>query len=320
MGQGGIIRRMRHGASAALAGLALLCLMTACSQGGVPVRDSLEAYSWEELASMSAEISQAEGDEALAIAKRYRLADEGGRLDAGGSKSVALADGGEAHVALVGLNQDVREDGATAGMTFAFLDAVGVRSMNNNAGFDELSSADDFDAAGGWPACELRDWLNGDFVGKLPDDLRNVLADVEKPSCVVPQRETVVDDAGALLTPASSLIATSVDKLWLPSVVELTGVSDASPAAGEYPEWTSVLRSEGAQYQLFADAGVSETEPNELLARSLAGDGEGKPRRWWLRSVEEWTFASVMADGSVDRREHSVPSGTAQAVVPFFAV
>ena len=214
----------------------------------------------------------------------------------------------------------MREDGSPAGMTFAFVDAVGVRPMNNNAGFDELSSSDDFDAAGGWPACALRIWLNGDFAGMLPDDLRNVLADVEKPSCVVPQRETAVDDSNALLTPASSLIATSVDKLWLPSVAELTGVSDASTAAMEYPEWTAVLRSEGTRYQLFADAGVSETEPNELLVRSLAGDGEGKPCRWWLRSVEEWSFASVMADGSVDRREHSVPGGTAQAVVPFFAV
>ena len=333
MRDAGLVRSPSALSLACLATLATLVvslfvalLLCACAAGGgnarvtVPVREAVNDYSWDELASLSAEIAAARNDEsALATAKRYHLTTGEGKLDGSQYKEVELASGATTRVLIAGFNHDERPGGSKAGITFVFADAVALRGMNNNAGFDETSKADDFDAVGGWNACELRGWLNDEFVNELPADLRAHLANVVKTSLVVPKDRKLLDGTDTLLSSVDSLIGQGTDTLWIPALVELSGVKGNSAIAKERPEWTAPLRAEGSQYQLFADVGVSEQKPNEVLVRHFAGEGDSCG--WWMRSLEEWTFSSVDFDGMVNRRGGSdqlasLPKG----VVPCFAL
>ena len=293
----------------------------AANAGGVVEREAVNDYSWEELSAISSEIAAAPSDgAALDVAKRYHLVSADGTLDGSQRKEVELANGARTHAIVVGFNHDVRSGGGKAGITFMFADAVAMHGMNNNAGFDETSLPDDFDAVGGWNACELRGWLNGTFAQELPADLQAALADVVKSSLVVPNREQgELDDAGALLVPIDSLVGQGVDRLWIPAVVELSGVDEKSKTAEDAPYWTAPLRAEGSQYQLFADMGVSEDAQNDILVRSLVGS-EDAAQRWWLRSVEETTFAQVLENGRVDRRESSEIASAPLGIVPCFSI
>lgn len=308
----------------AMLALATLCACTsendARSAVSVPERTSVDEYSWSELSVLSDAIAAADGNEAsLDVAKRFHLVGSDGTLDGSQGKWVTLADGTVTRVVIAGFNHDDKAGGGKAGITFAFADAVALRGMNNNAGFNDVSESDDFDAVGGWNASELRGWLNGEFVHELPPDLQAVLADVVKSSLVVPERELSLDDAGALLASTDALIGQGTNKLWIPAIAELSGVKDNSPTAKSYPEWTAPLKAEGNQYRLFADADVSERYGNAVLVRTLAG-GDGAALSWWLRGVEEWTFAQVLPDGSIDRRDQVPAASTPQGIVPFFAL
>ena len=292
----------------------------ASSDKSVPVRLTVNEYSWNELSLLSERIAATNSDEsALFVAKYYHLVGDDGVLDGSQSKQVMLADGTITHAIVVGFNHDDKAGGGKAGITFAFADAVAVRGMNNNAGFSDISESDDFDAMGGWNACELRGWLNDDFMRQLPSDLQGVLVDVVKSSLVTPERELSMVDTGALTGSIESLIGQGVDKLWIPSLVELSGVEDSSATAKAHPEWTAPLKAEGSQYRLFADAEVSERHANVVLVRSLAGHDESV-LPWWLRSVEGQTFAEVLANGSIDRRDWAPAASTSLGVVPFFAL
>ena len=145
--------------------------------------------------------------------------------------------------------------------------------------------------------------------------MRNAIAPVEKTSCAVPEFELGgIDDQGATGFAKESLMATSVDKLWLPAAVELMGPSSLS--SDDRPEWNEVLQGEGGQYQLFADCGVSLKDANDVLKRSLPA---AEPSSWWLRSLQDATFASIRANGALDYGE-SASGGTAQGIVPCFAL
>lgn len=310
----------------------LLCLACACaafcglllsgcaSSPQLPVRDSLDDYTWSELSAISAEIAAAPDDgAALEAAKRYHLVGDAGLLDGSQRKVVELADGTVTSVVVAGFRHDDKAGGGKAGITFMFADAVVQRAMNNNVGFDELSESDAFDAVGGWNASEMRAWLNGDFVDSLPSDLRASMLDVAKSSIAVPELQVaVVDDNDMAIFSDESLITGGVDKLWLPAVAEVGDPSEDAGAAEEQGEWAPVLKAEGKRYQLFVDAeqaGVLK----DARVRSLAG-GEGAPAcGWWLRSVEYSTFCNVEEDGSLECMSEKLAAHPL-GVVPCFAV
>ncbi|MDO4889936.1 MAG: DUF6273 domain-containing protein [Coriobacteriaceae bacterium] len=309
---------------ALLAALVACVTLGACSFGTSPVaiRDSLDDYSWEELSALSAEIAQADDENAaLAIAERYHLAGADGVLDGTQAKAVELSDGTRTAAVIAGFNHDWQGDGSRAGITFMLADAVALRPMNNAAHTD--SELADADAIGGWAASEMRRWLNGEFIDTLPADLREHLACVQTAAGGVPEFEVGgVDDQGTVDYAAGHLTEHGTDALWLPAVVELSGVSTQSKAAIERPGWTALLQAEGSQYSLLANANVQEEEANDLLVRHLAGSGDSCC--WWLRSVEDGSFAYVDERGSVNREDSEdaeYPSGgESLGVVPCFAL
>ena len=296
--------------------LAFTFALVGCASAQTPTRDSVNEYSWAELSSISAEIAQAPDDEkALAIAVSYHLAASDGTLDGSQAKEIELANGSRTRALIAGFNHDERVGGGKAGITFVFADAVALRPMNNMGIDSDLSERGG--VYGGWTASDLRGWLNGDFERELPSDLRAALADVLKTSCVVSQEETYGSDMVDQST--ESLVEQSADKLWIPALAELSGVSGETEAASDSPEWTAPLRAEGSQYQLFADCAVVEDKPNAILTRSCPWL-DMAPCRWGLRSVEDITFDEVRSNGSVKRREDVSVAGDSLGVVPCFAL
>ena len=312
-----------HNMRVALMALALVfaVALLACSQqaqgssAAVAVKGSASEYSWSELSAISAEIASAGDAGALDVARKYHLTADDGTLDGTQAKEVELADGTKTVAVIAGFNHDAKPGGDKAGITFIFVDAVAMRGMNNDAGLGRFTSQDDTDALGGWAGSDARRWLNDEFAYQLPADLRDAIVPVEKTSCMVPEFELGgIDDQGAASFSKESLLGTSVDALWLPAAVELAG--SASLSSDERPEWNEVLQGEGSQYQMFSDSGVSANDGNDVLKRALPAQASA---RWWLRSLQDATFADVRENGSLDCEEE-VSAGTPQGIVPCFAI
>ena len=308
---------------------ALACVIAAaCLVGCSPaastktaVRASVDDYSWAELAAISEELAEASDEAAaLGIARDYNLVGEDGKLDGSQAKRIELCDGTVTRAVIVGFDQDTCVDGAPAGITFMLENAVGLRAMNGDAGFSDLSDETTMDTMGGWATCELRRWLNGDFADCLPADLRAVVVETEKVSTAVPQSSLLVTDGGMLETAVSSVTERTVDRYWVASLSEITGVSDDSHAATyEVAGWRDVLRAEGGQYKLFAYAGVAEEKQNALLVRHLSSsNGEDAPCSWWLRSIEDGFAYTVSDDGRIDRLENVSSPAEPHGVIVFF--
>lgn len=163
------------GAIAAVAGLSVI---GAATHGfGIPdyldgIRGSLDDYTWDQLQEISLKIKAAETrSEAREIAKRYHLLDADGHIPYPCTKRVKLTNGLEVGAQLVGIRHDELLDGTgKAGLTFMF-----------DAGIAERNAAAEPPSAG-WAVCELREWLDGDGLKLLPNELRALIKSVKKVS------------------------------------------------------------------------------------------------------------------------------------------
>ena len=248
---------------------------------GVAVKSAVEAYTWDELSQISAEIGAA-GDEAAAVevAKRYNLCTPDGKLDGTQVKSVTLADGTQTTVQIVGFAHDDKTSGGKAGITFIFGDCVGEAPMNPTD-----------TNAGGWEASQMRANLNGDWRGQLPQDLNAVIVPVDKLSNNVGETDAV------------SAVTTTSDALWLFSLAELAGAVPASRIGDGYglfeEGYVDILDVAGSQYKLFGDMGASMgNSENACLIKTRADTYAF----WWLRTPEprdEYCFLRVDQHGYV---------------------
>lgn len=220
-------------------------------EGAPEVRDAVEDYSWEELSQVSALIADAPSDdEGLEIAKTYHLCDESGELDGTQTKSLELSDGTEVSMRVAGFRQDQKADGSgPAGITFLAEDGVSEQAMNATG-----------QLVGGWEDSTLRSWMNQSLIGELPSEVSDLLVSVEK---------TTNPPAGTGETGQD----VTEDKLWVPSYSEVVGEPGAS--SNRY----GLYESEGPQYQLFSDLGVTWAEPSPELVIPSGG-------YWWLRSPD----------------------------------
>lgn len=275
------------------------------AQGGsqaaasVTVKSAVEAYTWDELSQISAEIGAA-GDEAAAIevAKKYNLCTPEGKLDGTQVKSVTLADGTQTTVQIVGFAHDDKTSGGKAGITFVF----GGPLVNQPL---PMNDDDSIGAEGGWESCSMRRYLNGDGLLMLPEELKTIVVPVDK----------LTDNKGheGDSEVAVSSVSTTSDYLWLFSNVELSGV---------VPEWSEneaaneVFDAEGSEYKLFRDMGVSYLEANAILERSF----EGEQIWWWMRSPNPYNsgyFSFVSAEGAPHDATYA---GADLGVIPGFCI
>ena len=248
------------------------------------VRSTVEEYSWDELSQIAEMISAAASDSSgLEIAKKYNLCAADGRLD--GTQAKTLEAGGvSVRMRIAGFRHDAKADGSgLAGITFISDTSVATREMNEGSGTD-------------WGATTLRSWLNGDFVAALPEELQAKIVSVAKTT-------NSFSSVGAQ--------ETTQDKVWVASYSELVGDLDSS--CDRY----STYQSEGAQYQLFSDAGISWHEAGEALIV------QGDCANWWTRSPDPVNSGLFIAprnsDGYPGYARNAALSGEI-GVVPAFCL
>lgn len=265
---------------------------SAGDQGGeaATVKSAVEAYTWDELSQISDEIGAA-GDEAAAIevAKKYNLCTPEGKLDGTQVKLVTLTNNMTVPVQIVGFAHDDKTAGGKAGITFIFGECIGEMPMNA-----EMTNA------GGWEASQMRAYLNGDGMALLPEDLKKVVAPVDK----------LTNNAGE--TQDVSAVTTTSDSLWLPSFAELVGwlPDDASSDA-------PVFNAEGSQYKLYRDTNVVwENIENPILVKNY----QNSPNDWWERSPYPIISGYFLGVGSGGDPRYSVGAGNSDGVVPGFCL
>lgn len=261
---------------------------------GAAVKSAVEAYTWDELSQISAEIGAA-GDEAAAIevAKRYNLCTPEGKLDGTQVKSVTLADGTQTTVQIVGFAHDDKTSGGKAGITFIFGDCVDDIPMNGES-----------TNAGGWEASQMRAYLNGEWRAELPEDLNAAIVPVDK----------LTNNVGNTMG-ASCVTATS-DSVWLFSYAELAGPIPAAEL-WEGCEWAAdIFNAEGTRYKLFNDTGVIWNDDNPILVKNF----QDSSHDWWERSPypeNSVGFQIVDSGGSPDR---GYIADLSSGVVPGFCI
>ena len=240
---------------------------------GVAVKDSTEAYTWEELSKISGEISKARDEgAAVEIAKKYNLTTKDGKLDGTQTKSVTLTDGTQTAVQIVGFAHDEKTDGGKAGITFIFKDCIGEHDMNSSN-----------TNAGGWEAAQLRSYLNSEGLNLLPNDLKQAVVSVNKLTNNVGQTQDV------------SSVTKTVDQIWLFSQTELCGTISLFSGGSEAATYNDVLSAEGSEYKLFRDANVDQKRANKIFLKNF----NGQSKAWWMRSpMPKWESAFCNTNGS----------------------
>ncbi len=257
------------GVVAAVAGLGAI---GAATHGfGIPdyldgIRGSLDDYTWDQLQEISLKIKAARSNaEARKIAKRHHLLDDDGHIPYPCTKRVTLTNGLEVGAQLVGIRHDELLDGTgKAGLTFMFDAGIAER----DAAAQPLSA--------GWADCELREWLDGDGLKLLPNELRALIKSVKK----------ISNNVGAARS--ASCLSELPATLWLPAMVELCGNQPPESFTEDFHYLADIYNGEGKEYQLFRELKVSPYTTNETLVRQW----KGKDACWWERTASPDTSES----------------------------
>lgn len=267
------------------------------NSAGIQAKASTEDYTWEELSKISEAIGNAADENAaVEIAKEYNLTTLDGALDGTQTKSVALTDGTQIAVQIVGFAHDEKTDGGKAGITFIFEDIINGREMNSS----ETNS-------GGWEKSEMRSYLNSEGLDLLPNDLKQVVVPVDKLTNNVGETEDV------------SSVSTTSDKLWLFSEIEIYGARQPNLSGENYRDieinLSEVLNAEGSQYKLFRHMDPKKSAGSAIISKRY----QGRELSWWERSPYPRTsknFLDMSHGGFEDGKTASSTSG----VVPGFCI
>lgn len=214
----------------------------------------IERLSWSEIA------------EAAASGKAKEI------FSVGDEKRIALGNGEEVTVVIIGFNHDETPNGGRAGVTFATKDVLKKRYSINEENTN----------IGGWRESKMRIEYMEEFFNLLPEELRSVVKPVVKVTGI--GGGNPFDDSG-------NVTERTVDKLFLFSGNELEGEEeyiDNGLVSGFYgpEEWAA--SNEGRQYPYFV-----ERENRKVY---LNGERES----YWLRSphIEDCTAFVFMYKGT----------------------
>lgn len=301
---------------------------------------TLDGCTWQELAGYAEEIASAADEaEAWTLARGHGLC--GRSLDGTQTKRITLTDGTECLAQVAGFRHDLRADGAGfAGITWVLRDAVALQGYDGDS--EDMVSRRD-----GWEDSFLRRFLNDELLALLPEDLRSHVRPVTKvtnkpgASLAFPpvSWQSVAQPAdgpvGDLVfstsrgrVDISGAMARTTETLWALSRSEVFGwIGTYDSSYGEWDGFDLVSNTQGGQYQLFRDTGVSaygrrdRREKVRLLEAWMrylqgkpgrsgeveririqieeAGDDfgcdilkrgwQGEPCDWWLRSPDPYS-------------------------------
>ena len=215
----------------------------ATESNGVVIQDSVDNYSWKDLKTIADEIATAQDDDsATGVAKKYHLVSEDGTLGDACYKTVKLSTGAEVKAYIVGFNHDDRADGkGKAGITFM---VCGTPVLSDSVNEDGSNT-------GGWKDSDIRKSLNKKVLASMPKDLKKNIVKVTK----------LTNNAG--VTTDASLVTSTDDSLWLPSLVELFGNDGLEESlSSDQSAALAVYETEGSQYKVWyktADAAWTRT-------------------------------------------------------------
>lgn len=147
---------------------------------------------------------------------------------------------GKNHDELETTNANYNNNSTTAGLTFKVVLSLS-RALNRSPKDNGQDSALN---VGGWEMCDLRSWLNNNFLNALPDELKKNIKSVKR-----------LSDPG--YAPIQEGLVTTYDKVAVPSLIEL-GITNSATIAGQ-----------GTPYVMFTD-NYSRiiTPPNVYWTRS----------------------------------------------------
>lgn len=181
----------------------------------------LGAYSWQEL------IEMANSDEIHLSELQYLI---------GQTVDIAVTGYGTFKFQLIGLGHDKLASGGSDNLyTFQSVDVVCAHSMK-----------DSNMTTGGWASSDMRTFLNGDMLSKMPSDLQSVIKQVKKPYCA------------SQGSPAQN----SNDKMFIASEMEVFG--------------TSSYGNDGTRYEYWS----THNSNSDRIKKQ-----NNNPQVWWLRSV-----------------------------------
>lgn len=221
---------------------------------------SFSEYSASELAGIAQAIEKTSSrDEALSVAEQYGICNEDGTVTTEANE-ITLTDGTTAELRVADIYTDDMADGGKAGITFLLSGSSLTHAMNTTA-TDQ----------GGWESSALRSWLSSDAMDLLPDELATYIVPVEK----------MTNNTGYTVNTAA--VTATEDSLWIPSFVEVYGTVNWNWESSYTSNYNTILGSEGTQYAVFSESGVTGGfgTASEVEAKSGIGTDANT---WWTRT------------------------------------
>jgi len=125
----------------------------------------------------------------------------------GDTKTITLTNGNTVVMEIVAFDEDTKEDGTKAAITWLSKDIVTTHVMNNS-GIN----------LGSWEASDMRVWLRGDFYNSIPAEVKNAIVPVDK----------TYFDYNSYST------RSCLDAIWIPSYREIFGGTDFESSGADY--------------------------------------------------------------------------------------
>ena len=178
----------------------------------------------------------------------------------GNYKPLSFGTEGTVNMQIVGKNQSELADG-TGTATYDFL-AIELLKTTHRMNPSRTEGQEGTGTLGGWDKCEMKTYLNGTILPKMPSNVRNAIKSVKKYTRIFDVSGTVVNNS------------VSTDTLWIPSMYEMG--------------WTGYETSGGRYNSIFTND--SSRIKKVVEASSASG--------WWLRSaISASDFCCVYSSG-----------------------
>ncbi len=190
----------------------------------------------------------------------------------GDEKVIELSTGETITLVILGFNHDDKAGGGKAGISIGMKNCLTTKYPMNASNTN----------VNGWDGSAMRTSIMQTLLSQLPADLQSVIKPVLK-KATSGNKETT--------------ITTSTDKLWLPSIIEITG-GGVAPASGDG------YKDEGVQYEYWrtikdgANPAPNAANPDRV---KTAGD-DGAATVYWLRSPyvgNATSFCNVYTAGNL---------------------
>ena len=235
-----------------------------------PVNVDFETSSWSEL---------------VAAYKAGQTEELQAAMEAGTTRSVDLGSLGVHPVRIANLSNPAECAGndfseSACGFVIEFADAITTRVMNSEA-----------TNVGGWPATEIKTYLNNDIFNALPADLSKVI-----------KNTSVVSSHG----PNESANFTSTDKLYLLSTKEVYGKEGTGNVINK-----DTAEVETRQLDYYKAQNVTTDSYSGAIKQR-----NGANSIWWLRSAYSSVssmFFNVISTGGWDRGDSNNTGGVSPA-------